>query len=272
MTASTSNEPMPSRLNAPLDHHRGGQQAGDGQPGDGDDRDQRVADDMTTGDQRRRQPPGPSGLDEDEMLDAPGQPLARADRREPAQLDREQPDQRDGGHEAGHGLADHGRQQDPRVQQAAPDPGGQAEGDAEADDEHRGHGDQHCGRRGPGGDEVGDAGVEGERLARVTVGEVAQPREVPGEEGVVEVVLLAQGLDRLGGKARPPESVATGSPGARYSDEKIRKLEASSVSRSPASLPTSSRGISVPPGWLRALPRTPPTACRRPPARRRARR
>src|SRR5215213_5225151 len=46
-----------------------------------------------------------------------------------------------------------------------------------------------------------------------------------------------------GGRVRPPDSVATGSPGARYSDEKTRKLEASRVSRSPASLLTSDRGI-----------------------------
>src|SRR5829696_5905401 len=239
----------PVEVEGPLDHHRGRQQAGDGQPRDRDDRDHGVADDVAADDLRGSQPAGARGLDvlaaqlllgrgsgdagdvgelgeghgdgrEDEVPDAAAEPGPGADRREPAQPDREHPGQDDGGDEAGDGLADHGGEQDAPVQQAAPEPSDQAEADAAADDQHRGHGDQQRGRRGPGPDEVGDPGAEGERLARVAPDQVAQPGEVPGEERIVEVVLVAQGLDRLGG-----QSPASRQRGHRVAGGEIQRRE-----------------------------------------------
>src|SRR5215211_7481724 len=158
----------PVEVEGPLDHHRGRQQAGDGQPRDRDDRDHGVADDVAADDLRWSQPAGARGLDvlaaqlllgrgsgdagdvgelgeghgdgrEDEVQDAAAEPGPSAHRREPAQPDREHPGQDDGGDEAGDGLADHGGEQDAPVQQAAPEPSDQAEADAAADDQHRGH-------------------------------------------------------------------------------------------------------------------------------------
>ena len=73
---------------------------------------------------------------------------------------------------------------------------------------------------------------------------VAQPGEVAGGERIVEVVLLPHRLDRLRREGPASGQRRDGIPGVRYSDEKIRKLEARSVITNPRSLVIGKRSMS----------------------------
>src|ERR1700722_2250755 len=151
----------------------------------------------------RDTPPSEDARGQGEVLDVAPAARAVAQRREPAELHREQQDQHDRRDERRQRRGDRGRHQHRAVRPARPQGRHHAAADPDDQDDDRGVEHERAGRPHPRRDHRGHVLLQRDRDAEVAVQRVFQPVPVLGEERLVEVVALLQQVQARG-RQRPP--------------------------------------------------------------------